>query len=243
MTNHKIASNVMENISSLLKDKGFSDNKRKALVVLNGSNLNSFDQFEYVMNLKKEGYEIALAFSFMAERILDTKKIIDSLKPIKVYKEDDIFHLKTIINEYSIVVGVNITMNTLSKVSLGMIDSFIANIIWSFLYSGKKVYLSFYSVRNYMGNPPKSKAISHVIEKHIESVLAMGAIELTSNMKVEPNKELKIDGSLENKNLITERDISKLDKSKKVLILDKKTIVTPLARDKAKQLGIKIEKP
>lgn len=243
MTNNKIASNVMENISSLLKDKGFSENKRKALIVLNGSNLNLFDQLEYVMDLKKDGYEIALAFSFMAERILDTKKIIDTLKPIKVYKEDDIFGLKNIINQYSIVVGINITMNTLSKVSLGMIDSFISNIIWTFLYNGKKVYLNFYSVRNYMGSPPKSKAIFETIEKHIDNILKMGAIEITKATKIEANIESKLEDSLDKRSLITESDISKLDKNQRVLVLNEKTIVTPLARDKARQLGIKIEKP
>ena len=79
----------------------------------------------------------------MGEKIIDTKKIIDILRPIEVFREEDIMDLPSIVNKHDLIIGPNITMNTLSKVSLGMIDSFIPNVIWTFLYQGKKVYLDY----------------------------------------------------------------------------------------------------
>lgn len=238
MVKTKVTLNVMDNISSRFKDKGFSNGEGKALVVFNGSNLDIFNQLGFVQDLKNNGFEISVAFSFMAEKLLDTKRIIEIIKPSKIFKEEDIFNLKSIIRDYSIVVGLNITMNTLSKVSLGMIDSFIPNILWSFLYHGKKVYLNFHSVRNFMGQPPKSKELGMVIENHIENVLKMGALEISTGVEqstnvVTDNKSIKT--------LITQREISKLDKNQRVLVLNKGTIITPLAKDKARELGISIE--
>ena len=39
-----------------------------------------------------------------------------------------------------------------------------------------------------------------------------------------------------------EKDIIKLSKNHSVLVIDKNTLITPLARDKARELGVKIEK-
>lgn len=244
MTKTNITSNILENITNRLNAQGFSNKEGKALVVINGANMDLNRIQGFIRDLKTS-YEISIGFSFMAERLLDTKKIIDELRPAHVFREEDMLRLKEIYREYSTLVGPNISMNTLSKVSTGMIDSFISNAIWSFLYFGKKVYLDFNSVREYMGKKPRNQEIEEIIEAKIASVLNMGAIEINPEMilqdviienKQGPNK------IVEQKDLISEKDIINLSKNKSVLVLDKNTLITPLARDKARELGIKIEK-
>src|SRR5699024_3965431 len=128
--------------------------------------------------LKKHDVDVSIAFSLMSERIMDVEYTIKTLDPIKIYTEENIFDLENIVENYSYIIGPNITMSTISKVSLGMIDSFISNIIWTFLYKGKKVYLDFASVTNYLGERSKNQEINNVIEKHINSVKNMGAVEI-----------------------------------------------------------------
>lgn len=249
MDKTKLTSNMLENISNRIKNHGSTNSEGKALVLFNGASKDIFNHLGYLENLKKNGIEISLGFSYMSEKILDTNKIINKLKPREVFKEEDIFKLNSIINEYSIVIGPNITINTLSKVSLGMIDSFVPNIIWTFLYNGKKVYLNFNSVRNYLGVKSQSSEISNIIEKHISTIIKMGAIEITEDTifdKIKPNiVSSKIiapskDVDLK-KDLITEKDISLLNKNQNKLVLKMGTVVTPLAKDKARELGISIE--
>lgn len=248
MDKTKLTSNLLENISNRIKNQGFSNSEGKALVLFNGASKDIFNHLGYLENLKKNGIEISLGFSYMSEKILDTNKIINKLKPREVFKEEDIFKLNSIINDYSMVIGPNITINTLSKVSLGMIDSFVPNIIWTFLYNGKKVYLNFNSVRNYLGFKPQSSEISNIIEKHISTIIKMGAQEITEDTifdKLKPNivsaksiipiKDIDL-----KKDLITEKDISLLTNQNK-LVLKKGTVITPLAKDKARELGISIE--
>lgn len=255
MVKTKITSNVLENITNIVSKKGFSQNGRKALVVFNGSYLEDHLRIEKILSLKEKGLDIAIGFSFMGERIIDTKKIIDILRPIEVYREEDIVDFPRIVENYDLIISPNITMNTLSKVSLGMIDSFIPNIIWTFLYQGKKVYLDYHSVTHFLGDTTKSAEIQNVINNHIKSLSKMGAIEINEENYLEKiiidNNLPRIKDSIENhigqaiivnKNLITEKDMVIIAETKKSIILDKNTVITPLAKDKARQLGVKIER-
>lgn len=245
----KITSNVLEDISKRLRGDSFSENNKKAIVVFTGSNLELDRKIELIKGLKDKGIKLSLAFSFMAEQLLDTKTIINSLRPINVYKEEDIFKLKNISREYSLIVGPNITMNTLSKVSLGMIDSFIPNLIWTFIYQGKEVYLDFTSVRNYLGEETKNKEVLGLIDRYIDTIKKMGVIEINGENPLENilnehgNSQINISKSsptTNNKKVITEKDILSISSNNK-LILPKGTIITPLAKDKAGEKNIKIE--
>lgn len=255
MDKSKITSNVLENITNRVKKQGFSNNGRKALVVFNGSYLQEHLRIEKILSLKEKGLDISIGFSFMAEKIIDTKKIIDILKPIEVYREEDIVDFPRIVKNYDFIIGPNITMNTLSKVSLGMIDSFVPNVIWTFLYQGKKVYLDYHSVTNFLGDSTKSSEIQNVINNHIKSLEKMGAIEIKEDtylekIVVETNK-IGIKNSVEksrsetpiiNNNLITEKDMVIIAETKTSIIVGKGTVITPLAKDKARALGVKIER-
>ena len=246
----KITSNILEDISKRLKGESYSKDGDNALIVFNGSDTLLDDKIGYIKNLKDNGMRVSLAFSFMAEQLIDTNKVINSLSPTYVYKEENVFKFKNIIRDYSMIIGPNITMNTLSKVSLGMIDSFITNLIWTFIYQGKKTYLDFTSVRNYLGEETKNKEISDMIERYIATVKKMGVIEVNKDnylekiiskegkIQVDSNKSTDI---IESKRIITERDIVNMSLSNNSLTLPKGSIVTPLARDRAREKNIKIE--
>lgn len=245
MAKNKITLNVLADITKKINNGTISNSNKKVLVVFTGSNIQLNEKIGELKKLKENDLEISLAFSFMAERILDTNSIINSLDPFEVYREEDIFDLEDIVEEYFCVIGPNITMNTLSKVSLGMIDSFVSNIIWTFLYMDKKVYLDFTSVNNYLGKKSKNKEINNIIENHISTLNKMGAIGLEEGKYMEkivqgkPNiKGPEIPGK---SMVITERDLANYSPKDQPIVLPKGSIITPLAKDRARELGIKIE--
>lgn len=243
----KITSNILGDISRKLNRESYSqDASKNAIIVFNGSNNKLDKRIDYINELKKDGIKVSLAFSFMAEQILDREKIIKALNPINVYREEDIFKLNEITKNYSLIIGPNITMNTLSKVALGIIDSFVATVIWTFIYQGKKTYLDFNSIRNYLGKETNNMAISNMAEGYIKQLLEMGAIEITEDdySKESMVEDVKTSNTIienkDQKQVITENDIIKLGKNKN-LILPIGSIVTPLAKDKAKAMDIRIE--
>ncbi|MFA7412687.1 MAG: hypothetical protein WCZ27_10650, partial [Tissierellaceae bacterium] len=197
-------------------------------------------------DLKQRGLNISLGFSFMADRIIDTNRIINDLSPHKIYREEDIFKLQDISREYSIIIGPNITMNTLSKVALGMVDSFVSNVIWTFLYQGKKVYLDYSSVRNYLGEESKNKAISTMIESHISTLKDMGAEEINSTsykqVFIGPNTDspIPVNSQETSARVLVERDILSMTPNTN-LMLPKGSIITPLAKDRASEKNIIID--
>lgn len=65
----------------------------------------------------------------------------------------------------------------------------------------------------------------------------------SGNEKREPTSFLtKTQPESTRKTLITEKDIMKLNKNQKILVVEKGTIITPLAKDRARAMGIRLEK-
>lgn len=245
MKRSHMASNVLDNISSRMSNRRFSSGKGKALVVFTGSSLEMEKTMGHIFDLKEAGYDVAVGFSFMAENLIDTKRIINSLNPLELLGEEDLLRLQLVSNEYSLLFMPNITMNTLSKVCSGMIDSFASNILWAFLYKNKEVIIDFYSVRNYLGERPASKEIEGMIEEKVSTILKMGAQELENAIEIfqeEEEEEILVPSASKeedlSRKLITQKDI--VEYKKKKLIISKNTIITPLAKDKARELNIEI---
>lgn len=250
MKKSNIASKILGNISDIMSNGSISSEKGKALVVFTGSSLDIGKTMDHIFDLKKAGYAVAVGFSFMAKTQLDTKRIITSLNPLAVYGEEDIMSLQLLSNDYSLLLMPNITMNTLSKVCSGTIDTFASNILWAFLYKNKKVVIDFYSVRNYLGDKPASKVIEDMIEERIDSILKMGATELEHDTEIfmdeatvqepmgEPSRNTVLKEDSSTRKLITEKDIVACKTNR--LVVGKNTIVTPLAKDRARELNIEL---
>lgn len=242
----QITSNVLGDISKRLQGN-VSDSSNRAIVVFNGSVEGLEEKIKYARDLKTKGITISLAFSFMAENILDVNHIVDMIRPSNIYREKDIVNIKAIVDKYQMLICPNLTINTLSKTALGMIDSFIPNLIWSFLYREKKVYMDFSSTKNYLGENTNNKEMLKVIDNYIEIIKKMGAMDIENNISTKildtNNKNQKVEINTESINkskVVTERDIIKLP-SNQTLTIKKGTIITALAKDKAREKNIEIQ--
>lgn len=268
MVKDKITLNVLADITrkiGSIKTTEAKNTKNYALVVFNGSNISLDEKLQEIKNLKEKGLSISLAFSFMGDQIIGREKIINYLKPDRVYGEEDILKLKDIGKKYSYVIAPTLTINTMSKVTQGFIDSFISNIIWTFLYMGKNVYIDFTSSLNYLDLPCENSAIEKIINDHISNIKALGAIEIkTSNYSdIILSSDLNVGNSNSNhtakrklsdtntinkssvdlknlkaKDVFTQQDIIDMAKSGNTFVFPKKSIITPLGKDKIRELGI-----
>lgn len=244
MTKNKIALNVLAEVTKKANIQKNLDSKYIGLIVFTGSDVKLIEKIEKLKQLKEKKLKFSLAFSFMASKILDLDYITYELEPVEIYKEEDIFKIEDIVNKHSYIIGVNLTINTLSKVALGIIDGFIPSLIWTYLYKGKKTYLDYYSIRNYMGEPSNNNALSNIIKGYLDILKSMGAIEIeleSYDKLLIPSLEHIKDGteklSFSLGKVVTENDIRGLPKGE-TIVLSKGTIITPLAKDTAKLMGI-----
>ena len=239
MDKYEFTLNILEGITSKV------NNEDCILALFTGSNWAINEKIEDLRKVKAQNVPMDIGFSFMGGKILDVEKIKRELDPKKIYIEKDIYELNNIFHGYSQVVVPNITMNTLSKVSLGVIDTFVPNVIWGFLYKNKKVFLDFGCVRKFNGEECKNSVINNQVEKHIENLLKMGAVEIETKKYVD--KILPISNGIESlekaeKTVITGKDLMNLSHTNRELHIRRNTIFTPLAKDRARELGIKIIK-
>ncbi len=256
MIKNKITLNVLADISKKIKNGGSYAPSNNVLILFNGSNMELGKRLEELKNLKDENLGLSLGFSFMGEGILRRSTIIDQLKPSSIYGEEDIFQLEKIVEENPQLIIPNLTINTLSKVVNGMIDSFAATILWTYLYQGKDVFLDFNSVKNYLGRETENRVIEDLIKNNIKKIKDMGAKEILEGsylkeivarevlVKKETNIDLSRDKNLSKlesrKKVLTEGDLKNLDRNTS-LILPKGVIITPLAKDKIREKRIQIE--
>lgn len=285
MVKDKITLNVLADISRKIgsttvitpKSASRTELNERALVIFNGSNIGIDEKLKEIKMLKDKGVSISIAFSFMGDKIVNENGIIDYLKPDQIYKEEDILQLKSIANRYSYVIAPTLTINTMSKVTKGFIDSFLSNIVWTFLYMGKKVYIDFTSALNYLGEQCANPAIEKVINDQISAIKDIGAIEIktgnylntilkdnqekkytnnlnsrlssslnsslnmTFNKKINTNIPSSTEKKKDGKKILTGTDIAQLAKSNNSITLPKGSIITPLAKDKIRELGISVK--
>ena len=236
MDKKELTYNILNGVSN--KINWVSNDGEKLLILFTGSKHDIDLKIKEIEKLRDKDVSLSIGFSLVAENVLDTDTIINRLHPVDIYSEEDIFNLEKIVKSHSNLLVPNITMNTLSKVILGTIDTFVSNVIWSFLYSGKAVLIDFSAVNNYMGMECKNALLKDKINKYIDTIIAMGVqnIELRDY-----NKVLRLDSKYTcNKTLITERDLLKMPKVENQIDIGRDCIITPLAIDRAREMGIKI---
>jgi len=261
MSNRELIRNILKDItvkasSSNNKDRtkttGTNLNIKKRVVVLfTGSNIKLDEVIKGLRNLKQQNYLLTLCFSENAERILDKDRILTIVKPEKVLLERDRDRYMDIVNFTDMAIVPILTQNTLAKVSTGVQDNFITMLLWQILWLGKKVIINPDSALSNRGTHCRNSKMLNLIKKHVDKLKEFGAdiihdhdylnhIEINIETGQDNEKSSSNEEQSKVKELITERDILNLVGKKDNLYLTKGTIITPLARDTAKEKKIRI---
>lgn len=252
MSNRELIMKVLGDITTRIDTQGRSrEEKKNILVLFTGSNLDIHRALDNLKSLMENGYELTLCFSKSAEEILDREKIKALLKPHRIYLEEDKNKSIDIVKSSNIVIVPVLTQNTLAKVARGIQDSFISTLLWQLLWSDKKVVVNLNSSLNRSYMPCQNKKMLTLINGYIDKLKEFGVRIIEGhNYSTYICKELDMLSSKEDesinkenmglKSVITEKDILSLKGTAKELFVDKATIITPLARDAAKENNIRI---
>ncbi|PAB59729.1 flavoprotein [Anaeromicrobium sediminis] len=257
MSNKELIMKVLGDITTRINSqsieprKNLKVEKEKILVLFTGSNFQINKALDGLKKLKENDYSLTLCFSKNGGEILDIQGISDLLRVDKLYLEEDKNNYLEIIKSSDMVIVPVLTQNTLAKVAVGIQDSFISGLLWQLLWSGKKVFVNPNSALDKNNMPCENKKMLKLINNHVERLREFGAkiindYNYMSYMNKEPEK-LRYDNSKEGKNervgfkkVVTEKDVLNLVGTSNELVIDKRTIITPLAKDVAKEKEVKI---
>ena len=225
-----IVQEVVKKINSQNIIEEFSP-KEKILVAITGST-NNLEQIVLELRKISKNYDLSLVFSEAAKNIIDENVFSE----FHIIKDFSIKNYDEILSKNDIILLPLLTKNTVAKLVVGIRDNAVTNLVSKALLLEKRVIAAYDSciVNNEV---PYAKLINSNVEKLKDyGLIFVQAKELADYML--NKKDLEIN-SLREKNVITAKDLKDLYDKK--IIISKNTVVTTLAKEKAKENNIVFE--
>ena len=226
-----IVQEVVKKINSQNIIEEFSP-KEKILVVITGST-NNLEQIVLELRKISKNYDLSLIFSEAAKNIIDENVFSE----FHIIKDFSIKNYDEILSKNDIILLPLLTKNTVAKLVVGIRDNAVTNLVSKALLLEKRVIAAYDSciVNNKV---PYAKLINSNVEKLKDyGLIFVQAKELADYIL--NKKDLEIN-SLREKNIITVNDLKDLHNKK--IIISKNTIITTLAKERAKENKIVFEK-
>ena len=225
-----IVQEVVKKINSQNITEEFSP-KEKILVAITGST-NNLEQIVLELRKISKNYDLSLVFSEAAKSIIDENVFSE----FHIIKDFSIKNYDEILSKNDIILLPLLTKNTVAKLVVGIRDNAVTNLVSKALLLEKRVIAAYDSciVNNEV---PYAKLINSNVEKLKDyGLIFVQAKELADYML--NKKDLEIN-SLREKNVITAKDLKDLYDKK--IIISKNTVVTTLAKERAKENNIVFE--
>lgn len=225
-----IVQEVVKKINSQNIIEEFSP-KEKILVAINGST-NNLEQIVLELRKISKNYDLSLVFSEAASNIINENVFSE----FHIIKDFSIKNYDEILSKNDIILLPLLTKNTVAKLVVGIRDNAVTNLVSKALLLEKRVIAAYDSciVNNEV---PYAKLINSNVEKLKDyGLIFVQARELADYML--NKKDLEIN-SLREKNVITAKDLKDLYDKK--IIISKNTVVTTLAKERAKENQIVFE--
>ena len=225
-----IVQEVVKKINSQNITEEFSP-KEKILVAITGST-NNLEQIVLELRKISKNYDLSLVFSEAASNIINENVFSE----FHIIKDFSIKNYDEILSKHNIILLPLLTKNTVAKLVVGIRDNAITNLVSKALLLEKRVIAAYDSciVNNEV---PYAKLINSNVEKLKDyGLIFVQAKELADYML--NKKDLEIN-SLREKNVIAAKDLKDLYNKK--IIISKNTVVTTLAKERAKENNIVFE--
>lgn len=225
-----IVQEVVKKINSQNIIEEFSP-KEKILVAITGST-NNLEQIVLELRKISKNYDLSLVFSEAAKNIINENVFSE----FHIIKDFSIKNYDEILSKNDIILLPLLTKNTVAKLVVGIRDNAVTNLVSKALLLEKRVIAAYDSciVNNEV---PYAKLINSNVEKLKDyGLIFVQAKELADYML--NKKDLEIN-SLREKNVITAKDLKDLYDKK--IIISKNTVVTTLAKERAKENQIVFE--
>ena len=225
-----IVQEVVKKINSQNIIEEFSP-KEKILVAITGST-NNLEQIVLELRKISKNYDLSLVFSEAAKNIIDE----NIFSEFHIIKDFSIKNYDEILSKNDIILLPLLTKNTVAKLVVGIRDNAVTNLVSKALLLEKRVIAACDSciVNNEV---PYAKLINSNVEKLKDyGLIFVQAKELADYML--NKKDLEIN-SLREKNVIAAKDLKDLYNKK--IIISKNTVVTTLAKERAKENNIVFE--
>jgi hypothetical protein len=233
---------------------------KTAIVVFTGGALGFEDALEQLKTMKKEGWSFKILLTRSAEHVFLPGTIEKDLGTNEVFYEKELEGLGEFYKDTSLLIIPTLTLNSATKISLGIVDSAVTNLVSHYITTGTPIVAADDACD--LKNPIREKYRMHHSPKayldmnshHLEQLRAYGISLVRAKDIAEASRKVTFQFSEteEEENPVekssiyyTDRVLSRLAvfEAKQAscdLVVSKQTIITALAREAASEWGVSI---
>ncbi|AOT72718.1 flavoprotein [Geosporobacter ferrireducens] len=237
--------------------KKLQNRPRSALILFTGASIGFPDAIKQLKCLKEERWKFKVLLSNSAEYVLTPELVNKELGVQEVYLEREITSMKFLYSDIELIIIATMTLNTAVKISIGIADTLVTNIAAHAIMEGIPILAAKDAcdlenpVRKQLGMNKSPIAYLDKMTGHLKALSSYGIklvdagdlhchakdLNLFTGSTTATNSISKI--SQVHKKVISRADIIDAAAGGDHIIISPQTIITSLARDAAKELGIK----
>lgn len=262
MKNQQQIQRIVAEVISKLAPRLGADGRHGSLIVpFSGATAGFGEAVRQIRFLILDGYQVRLAFSQAAEQLFG-QVVKDQLAGFPHVSSLDPAQWLSALGEARAIVCPLVSVNTISKLSLLIADNLVTNLILHGLFMGKAVILARDGVdlngqgRKTLGIDNGAPALRQAVVNRLQTVTEYGCcITDVQGLRATVNSVLTSQGTAAPKQpapnsystplklstsgrLITAADVRNTHRIGATLSISSASLITPLARDLAMQLGV-----
>jgi hypothetical protein len=251
----QIAKIVREEIERYLGQHPVSESRpikaiRNILVVFTGSDIGLPIALEQLTKLRQKSYSFTFLLSRAAQKIIGTEKLSPVTANSQVLTDIPPEQVLSLVQNQDVILIPTLSRTTAIKLASSITDTLVTDLLFTALVNKKPIIAARNGADPILANCPRcgtpdmAPAIIQNIHTELDKLSQYGirlipvddlADETISILESTPRKE-------PDKKIITEYDIKfAVNHGDKKLRVRRGSIVTPLAQDTAKELGLEIE--
>ena len=235
---------------SLLQENIPKPGSRNILVIFTGSDVGLPTVIDQLRKLRQKPYSFTFFLSRAAQNIISMDKIVTITATSQVLTELASERVLSIIQEFDVILVATLSRTTAIKLAFAITDTLVTDLLYTALVNKKPIIAARNGADPMLANCPRcgtpdmAPAIIQNIHTELDKLIQYGIRLIPVDDLADETVSIleSIPRQVPDKQIITEQDIKSVaNAGEKKIRVRKGSLVTSLAKDTAKDLGIEIE--
>ncbi len=241
MTPEQIAQ-IQKIVENVLQEHSTNGQNDKKLLAIIGATQRSLEQpLQQLQTCQQKGWNIRIILSELATKVVDLALIDDVIGKENILQENELTDIPSIVNEYSQIILPALSYPMAGKLALKLVDTPSTYLILHALSCGKQVIAAADVFNRRELKNKKSSILDKIEQQHVNTLTEFGVKWITVEQIATTIGEVDATNRISiNTSVISVTVISNLPSNVKELVYAKPTVITPLAREHAQKMGIRL---